>query len=171
MYKIPKIVLIFYLYCLDYPGDCSSGAESSVFLRIFFFNATSLHISWLNFWVIFPVLYMVFFNMRQLYSRRMPFYKEVEQIFHSCLYGTAALVFVLYVAQIAERTSRLFVLLFAVLVFLFIAVLRYATKKYLIKKQLLQIPVLIIGAGKTGQSCLRRQLAVTLAWVIRLSAC
>lgn len=151
MYKNnKKIVLIFLFVLLDYLAIVAAE-QSAVFLRNFFFNATSLHISWLNFWVIFPVLYMVFFNMRQLYSRRMPFYKEVEQIFHSCLYGTVALVFVLYVAQIAARTSRLFVLLFAVLVFLFIAVLRYATKKYLIKKQLLQIPVLIIGAGKTAE--------------------
>ena len=42
-------------------------------------------------------------------------------------------------------------LLFGVLVFLFISILRYATKKFLIKKQLLQIPVLIIGAGKTAE--------------------
>lgn len=145
-----KIVLIFLFALLDYLAIVAAE-QSAVFLRNFFFNATKLHISWLNFWVIFPALYIIFLNMRQLYSRRMPFYKEVEQIFYSCLYGTAALVFVLYVAQIAARTSRFFVLLFAVLVFLFIAILRYATKKYLIKKQLLQIPVLIIGGGKTAE--------------------
>lgn len=145
-----KIVLIFLFALLDYLAIVAAE-QSAVFLRNFFFNAIKLHISWLNFWVIFPALYIIFLNMRQLYSRRMPFYKEVEQIFYSCLYGTAALVFVLYVAQIAARTSRFFVLLFAVLVFLFIAILRYATKKYLIKKQLLQIPVLIIGAGKTAE--------------------
>lgn len=151
MYKNnQKIVLIFLFVLLDYLAIVAAE-QSAVFLRNFLFNATKLHISWLNFWVIFPALYIIFLNMRQLYSRRMPFYKEVEQIFHSCLYGTAALVFVLYVAQIAARTSRLFVLLFAVLVFLFIAILRYATKKYLIKKQLLQIPVLIVGAGKTAE--------------------
>lgn len=122
-----KIVLIFLFALLDYLAIVAAE-QSAVFLRNFFFNATKLHISWLNFWVIFPALYIIFLNMRQLYSRRMPFYKEVEQIFYSCLYGTAALVFVIYVAQIAERTSRLFVLLFAVLVFLFIAILRYATR-------------------------------------------
>ena len=125
--------------------------QSAVSIRNLCFGVTRLHISWLNFWVIFPILYMLFINMRQLYSRRMPFYKEVEQVFHSCLYGTVALVFVLYVAQIAARTSRFFVLLFGILVFLFITILRYATKKFLIKKQLLQIPVLIIGAGKTAE--------------------
>ena len=135
---------------LDYLAIVAAE-QSAVSLRNLCFGVSRLHISWLNFWVIFPILYMLFINMRQLYSRRMPFYKEVEQVFHSCLYGTLALVFVLYVAQIAARTSRFFVLLFGVLVFLFISILRYATKKFLIKKQLLQIPVLIIGAGKTAE--------------------
>ena len=135
---------------LDYLAIVAAE-QSAVYLRNLCFGATRLHISWLNFWVIFPALYLLFINMRQLYSRRMPFYKEVEQLFNACLYGTVALVFVLYVAQIAARTSRLFVLLFAVLVFIFMAILRYATKKYLVKKQLLQIPVLIIGAGKTAE--------------------
>lgn len=135
---------------LDYLAIVAAE-QSAVSIRNLCFGASRLHISWLNFWVIFPILYMLFINMRQLYSRRMPFYKEVEQVFHSCLYGTLALVFVLYVAQIAARTSRFFVLLFGVLVFLFISILRYATKKFLIKKQLLQIPVLIIGAGKTAE--------------------
>ena len=135
---------------LDYIAIVTAE-QSAMSIRNLCFGATRLHISWLNFWVIFPILYMLFINMRQLYSRRMPFYKEVEQVFHSCLYGTVALVFVLYVAQIAARTSRFFVLLFGVLVFLFITILRYATKKFLIKKQLLQIPVLIIGAGKTAE--------------------
>ena len=128
------------------------GAEqTAVSVRNLFFGTIVLHISWLNFWVIFPVLYFLFINMNQLYRRRMPFYKEVEQLFNSCVYGTVAIVFVLYVAQIAARTSRLFVLLFGVFVFVFMAILRYATKKYLVKKQLLQIPVLIIGAGKTAE--------------------
>ena len=135
---------------LDYLAIVAAE-QSAMFLRNLCFGATRLHISWLNFWIIFPALYLLFINMRQLYSRRMPFYKEVEQLFNACLYGTVALVFVLYVAQIAARTSRFFVLLFAVLVFIFMAILRYATKKYLVKKQLLQIPVLIIGAGKTAE--------------------
>ena len=135
---------------LDYLAIVAAE-QSAISLRNLCFGATRLHISWLNFWVIFPALYLLFINMRQLYSRRMPFYKEVEQLFNACLYGTVALVFVLYVAQIAARTSRFFVLLFAGLVFIFMAILRYATKKYLVKKQLLQIPVLIIGAGKTAE--------------------
>lgn len=128
-----------------------AAEQSATSIRNLFFGATRLSISWVNFWIIFPALYLLFINMHQLYSRRMPFYKEVEQLFKSCVYGTVAIVFVLYVAQIAARTSRLFVLLFGIFVFIFIAILRYVTKKYMVKNQLLQIPVLIIGAGKTAE--------------------
>lgn len=145
-----KLFATILFIILDYLA-LVAAEQCAVSLRNLFFGARVLHISWLNFWVIFPALYLLFINMHQLYSRRMPFYKEVEQLFKSCVYGTVAIVFVLYVAQIAARTSRLFVLLFGVFVFVFMAILRYATKKYLVKKQLLQIPVLIIGAGKTAE--------------------
>ena len=32
-----------------------------------------LHISWLNFWIVFPLLYLIFLNAEQLYSRKMRF--------------------------------------------------------------------------------------------------
>ena len=145
-----KFVTIILFIILDYLAIISAE-QTAVSVRNLFFGDIVLHISWLNFWIVFPMLYLLCIDMRQLYRRRMPFYKEVEQLFNACVYGTVSVIFVLYVAQIAARTSRLFVLLFGVFVFIFIAILRYATKKYLVKKQLLQIPVLIIGAGKTAE--------------------
>ena len=81
----------------------------------------------------------------------MPFYREVEQLFKACFYGTIGVIFVLYVAQIAAHTSRLFVGLFGILAFALVTLLRYFTKRFLSDKKLLQIPVLIIGAGKTAE--------------------
>lgn len=81
----------------------------------------------------------------------MPFYKEVERIFHSCCYGTLAVIFVLYVARIAATTSRFFIGVFGILAFIFLAIFRYAVKHYLLRKQLLLVPVIIIGAGKTAE--------------------
>lgn len=146
-----KLTLIVLFLLLDY--FALVGAEQcAVSLRdLCLAPSGRLHISWLNFWISFPVLYLLFLNMGQLYSRRRPFYKEVERIFYACCYGTGAVVFVLYVAQIAASTSRLFVVLFGVLAFLFIAILRYATKKYLVRHGLLQTEVLVIGAGKTAE--------------------
>ena len=129
-----------------------AAEQSAIFIRNFFWaHISTLYVSWLNFWVVFPALYLLFIHINQLYSRRMPFYREVEQLFKACCYGTFAVIFVLYVAQIAAHTSRLFVGLFGILAFIFVTLLRYLAKRFLSAKKLLQIPVLVIGAGKTAE--------------------
>lgn len=149
--KYYKLVLFLLFLLLDYVA-LLAAEQCAFFLRnLGWEHISTLRISWLNFWVIFPAVYILFLHIGQLYSRRMPFYKEVEKIFYACCYGTAAVVLVLYVAQIAGSTSRLFVGLLGVLAFLFVSILRYVTKRVLIKQQLLQIPVLVIGAGKTAE--------------------
>ena len=142
---------IFILFMLiDYVAII--GAEQCAFwLRNFWFHTGALRISWFNFWVVFPAVFMIFINMNQLYSRRRPFYKEVEQLFYSCLYGMLAIIFVLYVARIAAHTSRFFTGAFGILAFIFLVLARYCVKNYLQRKNLLQIPVLLIGAGKTAE--------------------
>ena len=140
---------ILFLLGLDYAA-LLLAEESAVALRNFFITSSVLHISGANFWLAFPAMYILFLSLKQLYTRRMPFYKETEQIFYACLYGIAAIVFLLYASKIAASTSRLFVVLFGILAFLFLIIARYLAKKYLLKHRLLQTPVLIIGAGKTA---------------------
>ena len=136
---------------LDYLAVVAAE-EGAIFIRnLFWAHISRLHVSWLNFWVVFPALYLLFIHINQLYSRRMPFYREVEQLFKACCYGTVSVIFVLYVAQIAAHTSRLFVGLFGILAFIFVTLLRYFAKRFLSAKKLLQVPVLVIGAGKTAE--------------------
>lgn len=75
----------------------------------------------------------------------------MEQLFQAVFYGTAAVIFVLYVARIAAHTSRFFVGAFGILAFVLLVLQRYFIKNYLQYRQLLQIPVIIIGAGKTAE--------------------
>ena len=148
--KYVTIILPVLLVLLDYVVVVA--AEQCAFtLRNSFFRSSRLHISWLNFWFTFPVIYLFFINMKQLYSRRRPFYKEVEQVFYSCVYGTLGVIFVLYTVRIAAHTSRFFTLVFGVLAFLFLLLERYGLKTYLQRNKLMQIPVVIIGAGKTAE--------------------
>lgn len=127
----------------------------AVFLRNCFVTEPVLHLSAFNFWIIFPAIFLLFFVGAQLYTRRRPFYKETERIFYACLFAVAAIVFLLYVTQIAASTSRLFVVLLALLAFPVCALVRYGAKKYLQKSSRLQTPVLIIGAGKTAALLIR----------------
>jgi Undecaprenyl-phosphate galactose phosphotransferase WbaP len=122
----------------------------AVFLRNFFVTGTVLRLSAFNFWIVFPAIFLLFFAGAQLYTRRRPFYKETERIFYACLFAVAAIVFLLYVTQIAASTSRLFVMLLALLAFPVCALVRYGAKKFLQKSSSLQTPILIIGAGKTA---------------------
>ena len=56
-----------------------------------------------------------------------------------------------YIGQITASTSRLFIALLLVFTFIYLTIFRYITKKILEHFQLMQIPVLIIGAGKTAE--------------------
>lgn len=148
--RYDKTLSILLFIVLDY--FALVGAEQCAFwIRNSFFHSSYLHISWLNFWIVFPSLYIFFLNIGQLYSRRRPFYKEVEQLFQASFYGTLAVIFVLYVARIAEHTSRFFTGAYGILAFVFMTLLRCALKNFLQRNQLLQTPVIIIGAGKTAE--------------------
>lgn len=150
MKRYSKIISILLFVALDYLSIIAAE-QSAFFIRNIFFQASKLHISWLNFWIVFPSLYIFFLDIGQLYSRRRPFYKEVEQLFHACSYGTLAVIFVLYVLSIAGSTSRFFTGAFGILAFVYLTVLRYALKNFLQSEQLLQTPVIIVGAGKTAE--------------------
>lgn len=113
-----KTFLLLLFVGLDYIAIILAE-EAAFLMRNTFFHSSHLHISWLNFWLVFPCLYIFFINLGQLYSRRRPFYKEVEQLFQAVFYGTAAVIFVLYVARIAVHTSRFFVGAFGILAFIF----------------------------------------------------
>ena len=115
--RYDKTLSILLFVVLDY--FALVGAEQCAFwIRNSFFHSSYLHISWLNFWIVFPSLYIFFLNMGQLYSRRRPFYKEVDQLFKASCYGTLAVIFILYVSRIATHTSRFFVGAFGILAFL-----------------------------------------------------
>jgi undecaprenyl-phosphate galactose phosphotransferase len=125
--------------------------EGAFLLRNFLFTGSRMHLSWLNFWVIFPCFFLLFIHLEQLYTRRMPFYKEVEKLFKASCYGILAVIFELYVAQIARSTSRLFVGLFVVLAFVLLTAFRYAAKRFLMRYGQWRLPVLVIGAGRTAE--------------------
>ena len=148
--RYDKTLSILLFVVLDY--FALVGAEQCAFwIRNSFFHSSYLHISWLNFWIVFPSLYIFFFDIGQLYSRRRPFYKEVEQLFKASCYGTLAVIFILYVSRIATHTSRFFVGAFGILAFLLLTLSRFSMKNLLQHSQLLQVPVIVIGAGKTAE--------------------
>ena len=111
---------------------------------------THFHLSWLSIHVIVPAVYLLFLKLHHLYTRRMQFWQIISNIFKSTFYSIALLIFFIYIAQTAASTSRLFVGLLAITSFVFLVIERYVVKRILIRMKMLQLPVLIMGAGKTA---------------------
>lgn len=148
--KYTNLILPVVLVFIDYLAIVC--AESLAFnFRNWYTGNNSLHISWLNFWVVFPVLYLIFLNIEQLYNRRAQFWQIIQKLFVTSCYAITSIVILLYIARIAGSTSRMFIAVFWILSFILLVVFRYIAKKILEKYQLLQVPVLIIGAGKTAE--------------------
>lgn len=156
-FKIPKYdkytnyFLSALLFVIDYLSIVLAEQSAFVLRKWIVSDGGILHISWLNFWVVFPLLYLLFLNIEQLYNRRMQFWQVIEKIFQASLYAVVAIVIVIYIGQIAASTSRMFIFLLWLFSFIYLTVFRYLTKNFLEKVQLLRIPVLIIGAGKTAE--------------------
>lgn len=149
--KYTNYFLSALLFVIDYLSIVLAEQSAFVLRKWIVSDGGTLHISWLNFWVVFPLLYLLFLNIEQLYNRRMQFWQVIEKIFQASLYAVVAIVIVLYIGQIAASTSRMFIFLLWLFSFIYLTVFRYLTKKFLEKVQLLRIPVLIIGAGKTAE--------------------
>lgn len=148
--KYTNIILPFVLICVDYIAIIC--AEELAFnFRNFYTGNNNLHISWLNFWIVFPTLYLIFLNIEQLYNRRAQFWQIIQKLFTTSCYAITSIIILLYIARIAGSTSRMFIAVFWLLSFILLVIFRYILKKILEKYQLLQIPVLIIGAGKTAE--------------------
>lgn len=74
-----------------------------------------------------------------------------RKTFYASIYAIVSIILFLYVGQIAASTSRLFIILFGIISFLFLIFSRYIVKKIFERFGVLQIPILIIGAGKTAE--------------------
>lgn len=149
--RYTSFLLPILLIIVDYIVIVSAEQLAFVIRNFVIPNGGTLHISWFSFWIVFPLLYLIFINIEQLYSRRMQFWKLIEKLFYASIYAIVSIILFLYVGQIASSTSRLFIILFGIISFLFLIFSRYIVKKIFERFGVLQIPILIIGAGKTAE--------------------
>lgn len=155
MNKNIRILLPLLLLLGDYLSVAAAEQSAFVLRNIIMRGGPELRVSWLNFWIVFPAFYVLFLNMERLYTRRAQFWQIIKSIFYCSVYATIAIIIELYVAQLAGSTSRLFVGLLWIFSFVFLVITRFFIKKLVAKMELLQLPVLIIGAGKTAEVLVR----------------
>lgn len=149
--RYTSFLLPIFFLAIDYIAIIFAEQSAFILRNLFITNGGVLHISRFNFWGVFPLMYLLFINIEQLYNRRIQFWQVIEKLFYVSIYGIVSIIIVLYIGQIAASTSRLFVALLWLFSFIYLISFRYITQKVLEWFQLLQIPVLIIGAGKTAE--------------------
>ena len=122
----------------------------SLHIRNGVISASQFYLSWLSFHIIVPVVYLGFMQVHSLYTRRIQFWQVMSEICKVSVYAIAALIFIIYVVHTAASTSRLFVGLLGISAFILLVIGRFIVKKVLGSIKTLQVPVLIMGAGKTA---------------------
>ena len=111
-------------------------------------NHGELIVPTLIFWVITPLIYIVFLHICESYTRNKQFWRVIAGVFKACVYAIFNCVILLYIIHIAEFISRLYMGFLGIFAFLFIVLFRYIIKKLLDALQVLKEPVLLMGAGK-----------------------
>ena len=107
------------------------------------------------FWV--PLMYMAFILYEGLYGKRMLIYQMTKKLFWACVGGTVFSIILMFLAQVAGQVSRLYVMLYPWLAFAFLCIIRVILNRMMKKSKAFQVPVLIVGAGKTGE-CIAKQI-------------
>lgn len=128
------------------------AAEFAAFhLQAIFTGRYGFHIAWLNEYLAFPLLFVLFFRQLDLYHKQMEYWKILENIFHGCTYAIAAVIGLVYASHIAQHTSRLFIFFLWILSFVFMIISRNLVTGLLNWAGVGRIPLLLIGAGKTAK--------------------
>lgn len=134
----------------DYAALAVAGVLA-VYIRNCIMTYSTFQVSegYLFLWL--PLVFMFFNFYSGLYGRRMLIYRMVERLFFACLEGTVLGIILMFFAQVSGQVSRLFVVLYTILAFTLMAVLRVVLSKLMKRVKAFQIPVLIVGAGKTAE--------------------
>lgn len=149
--KYGYLLLPVLLAVLDYCAVICAERLSFALRNLLITNHGVLKISWLHMYVICPVIYLIFLNIEETYTRQKQFWRTIASIFKANLYSVATGIFIMYVVQIAGTTSRLYVGCLAIFSFFFVVLFRYMAKTMADRCAVLAEPILMMGAGKTAE--------------------
>ena len=123
----------------------------SLAIRNLLITHTTYHIApiYQYFWV--PLVYMAFILYEGLYEKRMLIYQMMKKLFRASLGGTVFSIILMFLAQVAGDVSRFYVILYTAISFALLCLFRVILAKGMKKSKAFQIPVLIVGAGKTAE--------------------
>lgn len=152
--RYSSLLLPFMLLLADYSAILA-GLGVSYFLRTLLNSVLELDFS-LRFFSVYtllvtPMIFLTFLHFDRMYIRRMPFWQMAEKLFKASLYAILTIIVIMYFTGMAKEVSRVFVFLVWIFSFVFLVGLRYILKKVLSALGLMQVPIVLIGAGKTAE--------------------
>ena len=133
--------------------SCPVGGTVAFFLRNALITNPALHISWLSFHVIGPAIFILFHAGSVSVYTAHAVLAHHFRIFKANLYAVGVIFHVC--SETASHTSRLFIGFIWIFAFFFLVLFRFVSRKLLNRLHMLQLPVLIMGAGKTAAIVLK----------------
>lgn len=124
-------------------------------IRNALFTYSVYHVGSAYFFIVIPLIFIVFLAAQGLYHVKMPIYRMVEKIFYACLFSIGFSVVLLFIARVTDQVSRFYVAELGVFSFFFLVLFRYLMKKTVGKSAMVRTKILIIGAGKTADAFVR----------------
>ena len=133
-----------------------AALQFSVWVRNLFFVSwgwVDAPTQWNDTWVFFliPAIYLSFLASERMYEPHRFLWKRMKGLARACFFATLVLSALNYFISGERAFSRSLLLLSAFSSFFFLFGLRYLIKHLLVRAGLWQIPVLVVGAGKTAE--------------------
>ena len=128
----------------------------SLTIRNTFITYSTFHIAPLYLYGWVPLVYAAFILYEGLYGPRMLIYQMVKKLFYASVGGTVFSIILMFLTQASGNVSRFYVLLYTIISFILLVLARYLMSRMMKRMRLFQIPVLIVGAGKTGEAIARQ---------------
>ena len=100
---------------------------------------------------IVPIVFLSILLLNNAYSIVAPYWDTMKNLFRSITIGVVVSIVLMYTGHVINDVSRLFVVFAYVFMLLFIFSFRFIVGKILSKAGYLNIPVLLVGAGKTAE--------------------
>lgn len=138
--------------CGDYMGILL--AEWIAFHIRNFLMGNIFQVSAIYIYIVTPAVFLLALVFAGIYSKHYTSTQMLEKLFKACLGGIAFSIILMFLTQVSGQVSRLYVGLFAVIVYLFLVVEKYITALCIRKMSGLQVPVLVVGAGKTADAAI-----------------
>lgn len=101
--------------------------------------------------IVIPCSFLFFLHFDRLSIRKLYFWQQAECLFKASVYAMLLVLVILYFSGSAQEISRIFMLLVWMFSFTYVAIGRYGLKRVVTAVDALQVPTVIIGAGKTAE--------------------